>query len=175
MHTRRTLLCSLALAPLATLLPGCGFQLRGAAHYPFASLYLQAPEGSELGRSVLRRLAASSHDLRLIIDANERAQADVVLHLQGERNERVVLAKTVAGQVRELQLRLHLRFQLLGRDGRVWIESTEISQQRDMSYSENLTLAKDDEEAGLIRDMREDIAQQLLRRLALVQQPPQAE
>lgn len=170
MH-KRTLLSALALAPLAVLLPGCGFQLRGAAHYPFASLYLQAPDGSELGRIVLRQLAASSSELRLILNPEERTQAAVVLHLQGERHERVVLAKTVSGQVRELRLRLHVRFQLLGRDGNVWIGSTEISQQADMSYSETLTLAKEDEEASLMRSMRQDIAQQLLRRLALVQPP----
>ena len=64
-----------------------------------------------------------------------------------------------------------MRFSLIGKDGRVWIEEGEIEQTRDMTYSETLTLAKDDEEAGLTRDMRQDVAQQLLRRLALVQPP----
>ena len=146
--SKRHLLALLASAPVlgATLgLGGCGFALRGRAQYAFQSLYLQAPEGSELGRTLLRLL--------------------------GERHQRVVLAKTVAGQVRELQLRLYVRFSLIGKDGRVWIEEGEIEQTRDMTYSETLTLAKDEEEMELVRDMRQDVAQQLLRRLALVQPP----
>lgn len=90
------------------------------------------------------------------------------MHLLGERHQRVVLAKTVAGQVRELQLRLYVRFSLIGKDGRVWIEEGEIEQTRDMTYSETLTLAKDEEEMELVCDMRQDVAQQLLRCLALV-------
>ena len=172
---RRHLLTTLALAPAAALLPACGFQLRGQAHYAFRSLLLAAPEGSELGRELLRQLAASSHDLRLLLPPSTSAEADVTLRLLGERAQRVVLAKTVAGQVRELQLRLFVRFSLTGKDGRSWVEDTEIGQTRDMSYSETLTLAKDDEEAGLMRDMRLDIAQQLLRRLALVQPPAPAQ
>lgn len=171
---KRHLLALLASAPLfgATLgLGGCGFALRGRAQYAFGSLYLQAPEGSELGRTLLRQLAASSHDLQLLLPPSTSAQADVTLRLLGERHQRVVLAKTVAGQVRELQLRLYVRFSLIGKDGRVWIEEGDIEQTRDMSYSETLTLAKDEEEASLVRDMREDIAQQLLRRLALVKAP----
>src|SRR5574344_421557 len=157
--SKRHLLALLASAPVlgATLgLGGCGFALRGRAQYAFGSLYLQAPEGSELGRSLLRQLAASSHDLRLLLPPSTSAEADVTLHLLGERSQRVVLAKTVAGQVRELQLRLFVRFSLTGKDGRSWVEDTEIGQTRDMSYSETLTLAKDDEEAGLMRDMRLD-------------------
>ena len=172
--SKRHLLALLASAPVlgATLgLGGCGFALRGRAQYAFQSLYLQAPEGSELGRSLLRQLAASSHDLQLLLPPQTSADADVTLHLLGERHQRVVLAKTVAGQVRELQLRLYVRFSLIGKDGRVWIEEGEIEQTRDMTYSETLTLAKDEEEMELVRDMRQDVAQHLLRRLALVQPP----
>ena len=173
--SKRRLLTLLASAPLLGLgLTGCGFALRGRAQYAFGSLYLQAPEGSELGRALLRQLAASSHDLQLLLPPQASQDADVTLRLLGERQQRVVLAKTVAGQVRELQLRLYVRFSLIGKDGRVWIEDSEIEQTRDMSYSETLTLAKDEEEASLVRDMRQDIAQQLLRRLALVQPPPPA-
>ncbi len=89
----------------------------------------------------------------------------------GERRERVVLAKTVSGQVREVELRLFARFRLVDKDGRVWIEDTEMRQTRTMSYSESLALAKDEEEAALYRNMYSDLAQQLLRRLAASQPP----
>ena len=97
--------------------------------------------------------------------------ADATLHLLGERRQRVVLAKTVSGQVREVELRLFARFKLVDKDGRVWIEETEMFQKREMSYSESLALAKDEEEAALYRHMYADLAQQLMRRLSASQPP----
>ena len=97
--------------------------------------------------------------------------ADVTLRLLGERRQRVVLAKTVSGQVREVELRLNARFSLTDKEGRVWIEDTELSQKRDMSYSESLALAKDEEEAMLFRNMYGDMAQQIVRRLTAVRPP----
>jgi LPS-assembly lipoprotein len=70
-----------------------------------------------------------------------------------------------------VELRLTGRFKLVDRHGRVWIEDAEIHQKRDMSYSESLALAKDEEEAALYRNMYADMAQQLLRRLAAAHPP----
>jgi len=50
--------------------------------------------------------------------------------------------------------------------GRELIPATELLLTRDMSYSETIALAKEQEEALLFRGMRGDIVQQLLRRLA---------
>ena len=73
-----------------------------------------------------------------------------------------------AGQVREVQLRLRLRFRLRTPGGKELIADTEILQTRDMSFSETLALAKDAEERLLYRDMQTDTVQQLMRRLAAV-------
>lgn len=164
------------LAGVMPLLSGCGFKLRGTPTLPFTSLYLDAPPAAALTREVARQLSAISN-LRLLLPGaamppgspDAPAQAEVTLHLKPEQYERVVLSKTTAGQVRELELRLHAHWSLTGRDGRIWLPDTQISQHRDMSYSESLVLAKDEEEAVLLRHMRTDIAQQLLRRLTLAQ------
>lgn len=168
---KRTLLSMLTLAPAIATLSGCGFKLRSAPTFPFRSLYVEAPQGAAFSRELVRLLATAGQNLELVLPPTPRDQAQVVLHVLGERNERIILAKTVAGQIRELELRLHVRFRLLDHEGRVWIADTEISQKRDMTYSESLTLAKEEEEAGLIRNMRSDIAQQIVRRLALAQPP----
>ena len=73
-----------------------------------------------------------------------------------------------SGQVRELQLRLRIRFKLRASDGRELIPDTELLQQRDISYNETIALAKEAEEALLYRNMQTDLVQQLLRRLAAV-------
>ncbi len=96
-------------------------------------------------------------------------QAQVVLEALADSRERRVVASTAAGQVRTIQLTTRLRFRLKTRSGRELIGPTEIVQQRDMSYDESLALAKEQEEALLFRGMQNDIASQVLRRLASVQ------
>ena len=85
-----------------------------------------------------------------------------------EQQERVVVGLNTTGQVRELQLRLRVRFRLRTPTGTELLPSTELVQQRDISYDESHALAKEAEEALLFRSMRTDIVQQILRRLATV-------
>jgi LPS-assembly lipoprotein len=70
--------------------------------------------------------------------------------------------------VREFQLRLRLRFRLITPQGRELIPETEIALQREIGFAESAALAKEEEETLLYRDMRADMLQQVLRRLASV-------
>jgi LPS-assembly lipoprotein len=92
----------------------------------------------------------------------------VVLYALSARRERGVVAQTTASQVRELQLRVRLEFKLTTPGGRELIPATELLQARDMSYSETVALAKEYEEAQLLRAMESEIVGQLMRRLARV-------
>ena len=80
----------------------------------------------------------------------------------------MVVGLGASGQVREFQLRNRVRFRLRTREGKELIPETELLQQRDISFSEAVALAKEAEEQLLYRDMQADIAQQLVRRLAAV-------
>ena len=73
-----------------------------------------------------------------------------------------------AGQVREYQVRIKVRFRMRNSQGRDLIEPTDILQERDISFNESAVLAKEAEEVLLYRDMQSDIVQQLLRRIAAV-------
>lgn len=165
---KRALLSLMALAPVVS---ACGFRLRGAPSFPFKTLYVQAPEGSPFTREVLRNLATAGGNLTVVLPPAKPDTAEATLQLLGERRQRIILAKTVSGQVREVELRLFARFRLVDQQGRVWLEDTELQQKREMSYSESLALAKDEEEAMLYRNMYSDLAQQLLRRLSAVHAP----
>ena len=96
------------------------------------------------------------------------AQAQVVLEALSDARERSVVASTATGQVRELQLRTRLQFRLRTPAGRELIPATELVLSRDMSYSEEQALAKEQEEALLYRAMQSDIVAQVMRRLAAV-------
>lgn len=149
-------------------LGGCGFQLRQAPDFAFRSIYVATGEGSTLGTELKRTMAVNGKVQ--VLAAAQATTADVVLDVVREQRERVVVGLNASGQVRELQLRIRFIFKLRGRDGKELIASTEILQQRDISFSETAVLAKEAEEALLYRNMQTDIVQQLMRRLAAVRE-----
>lgn len=148
----------------ALVLAGCGFRLRGAPELPFRSIHLGFAPRSELGQEVRRQLATLP-GLRLTETPQE---ADVVLDVLEDRMSRAVTATTGAGQVREFYVRAYLRFRLRTPAGRELIPETALVQSQLLGYNESAALGKELEEAELVRDLRRDLAAQLLRRLAAV-------
>lgn len=153
---------AILLAVPALLLSGCGFELRRAPTLPFRSLALVGFAPTSPLAGVLRQQLAAI-DLLLLDDP---ARAEVVLQALADAREKSVVASTAAGQVRELQLRVRLRFRLSTPAGRLLLPTDELLLTRDMSYNETLALAKAQEEGLLYRAMEDDIVAQVLRRLA---------
>jgi len=162
---RRTFMLSVASATAA--LSGCGFALRKAPDFAFSTLFSGLPESSPLGVE-LRRTLQATRKVRVITDARQINEAQVVLDVLTDRRERVVISLNSTGQVRELQLRLRFRFKLRTLAGKELIPDTELLLQRDINFNETQVLAKEAEEALLYRDMQNDLVQQLMRRLAAV-------
>lgn len=163
---KRTLLAWMATAPL---LAACGFRLRGVPEFAFHSLYIAAPAASPLARELLRTLQGSGGSLVVSRDPAQLTQSEAIMDLVSEQRERVVVAFNSSGQVRELQLRLRVKFKLRTPEGDELIPVTELLQTRDVSYNESIALAKEAEEALLFRNMQTDIVQQLMRRLSAAQ------
>ena len=155
----------LLLAPLAAA-SGCGFELRRAPELRFRTLQLNGfKPGSPLADELRRHVDATT--TTRVVEA--RAQAEAVFDALTDAREKSVVASTAAGQVREVQLRVRLRFRLRTPAGRELIAPTELVLARDMSYNESAALAKEHEESLLYRAMQSDIVSQVMRRLAAVQ------
>ena len=160
----------------AALLAGCGFQLRQAPQFAFSSMLINAPASSPLAAELKRTLNAETPvevvgPGALAVPAAGAASAAaapgrVIFDLLQEQREKVVVGLNASGQVREYQLRSRMRFRVRTPQGRELIPDTELTQQRDISFSESLVLAKEAEETLLYRDMQSDLVQQLMRRLA---------
>ena len=163
---RRHLLPRLAALASLTALAGCGFRLRGSYTFRFSSLYL-ATSTSPVSQDL--RLTLEGAGVRVLNERMPREQADVVLEFLGEQRQRVVVGRSASGQVREMQLRIVMRFRVFTPQGVELIADTELAQQRDISYTETQALAKEGEEALLFRDMQSELVQQLMRRLAVIQ------
>ena len=162
---RRLLAAATATLPLAAL-AGCGFQLRRAPELRFKTIALAGFKFNSPLAEELRMNINASHTT-VVVEAVSQAQ--VVLEALSDARERGVVASTAAGQVRELQLRTRFQFKLRTPAGRELIPPTELVLSRDMSYSESVALAKEQEEALLFRTMQSDIVAQVMRRLVAVQ------
>ncbi len=156
----------LVLAGAASMLAGCGFQLRRAPDFIFSSIYVGGSPNSTLGNELKRSIAANGKVA--VLDAPRLDTAQVVMDILTDQREKVVVGLNATGQVREFQLRTRLKFKLRTPQGKELIPETELLQQRDISFNESAVLAKEAEENLLYRDMQTDIVQQLLRRLAAV-------
>jgi LPS-assembly lipoprotein len=154
----------LLLATLA-LLSACGFKLRGAdGSYtmPFKTIYLAFPEESQLGTEIRRNLRGGK--LAEVVDSPAGAEAlfDVISETRGKQ----ILSPNAQGRVREYLLTYTLVFRVRDAKGAELLGPTEISLKRPLPFDETQVLAKEAEELLLVRDMRSDLVQQVLRRLA---------
>ena len=162
MSRRLSLLPSaVLLAAAAFLVAACGFQLRGTAALPFQSLYVQATPSSQFATLLKRNVRAGSNT-RI---AEQPADAEVVLQVLSELQEKQILSLGGGGRVSEYQLRYRVSFRLTDNKNREHIPATEILLKRDYSFTDDQALSKESEEALLYRDMRNDAVQQMVRRL----------
>ena len=164
---RRTTLALLGQAGLFSgtvlSLSACGFKLRGSQVFAFSSLAVMPQPGGPLALELRRSFGSAVK----VLDADAPLnQAQVVLDILQEGREKGVVGTNSSGQVRELQLRLRLKFKARTPQGKELLPETDIVLQRDLSFNESVVLAKDAEEALLYRDMQSDLVQQLMRRLA---------
>lgn len=149
--------------PLA-LLAACGFELRRPPELQLKRVMLKGFEKrSPLAEELRRNLQAGGTQV-----VETTPQAEAVLEALGDKREQVIAAQTSAGQVRELTLKLRFQFRLTSPSGRQLIEPTELLLTRDMSYSETIALAKEQEAEMLYRSMQSDVVAQVMRRLAAV-------
>lgn len=153
------------LLALALSLAACGFQLRGRANLPFATLYV---EGGSFVVDLKRAISAGT-STRLVPSPND---AEAVLRISGEGREKRILTLAGSGRVQEYWLIYRIAFQLRNRQNRDLLPTQNIELRRDMAYDDTLVLAKESEEALLYQEMQRDAISQILRRLKAAKQPP---
>ena len=155
---------------LTVLLSACGFHLRGSNGsfmLPFATMYIGLPDTSPLAIGLKRYIRAiGSTEV-----VNTKDGADAVLEVLNdpERNRtKTILSLNKNGRVQEYQLGYSINFRVLDKEGNQLLVPTTISLVRPITFDESQVLAKETEEAALYRDMRNDLVQQIMRRLAAI-------
>jgi LPS-assembly lipoprotein len=161
----------LALCLLATaMLSACGFQLRGSqgpAALAFSTIYISLPTTSELHAMLKRSIEASS--ATRVVDSPQDAQA--ILTITTDSQTKNILSLNTSGRVREYELVRTFGFRLHDKTGQDWLPPSQFFIRRDIAFNDSAILAKEAEEVNIVRDMQNDLAQQLLRRLAAAKPP----
>jgi LPS-assembly lipoprotein len=155
------LLLALVLAPA-----GCGFQLRGSFELPYQSIFVSASSTSTVASNIRRELTGTP---TRVLTSGEGA--DARLNILDERRDRLILSLSGAGRVREYDLKMRVRYQLVDGKGAVIIPSSEIQLSRILAYDDTKIIAKQQEEAMLYADMDKDAVGQILRRMVAVKRP----
>lgn len=143
------------------VLAGCGFQLRGQSPLPFDSVHVEAAGGSVLQPLLAQNLRLNG---KRVLPTAEGAQ--VVIRIDQETRSKTILSLSGGGKVREYRLGYRLILSANDGVGRQILAPSELQLTRDYSYDDVQALAKEGEEAQLMRDMEQEMLRLVVRRLA---------
>ncbi|MDI9244898.1 LPS assembly lipoprotein LptE [Marinobacter sp. CHS3-4] len=147
---------------------GCGFQLRGASTVPDAvqplALKCKAPVPDRLCRAVENQLNLGQ------VATSTPGKAAATLELTGFRQERRANAVTSRAVAAEYTLRQSVNAEVVSASQRPLLVRERVSTTESYRYDETNVLAKQREEEALQERLSERLAQQILFRLAPLNQ-----
>ncbi len=168
-HSNQKLFSNIALhaglglvLALSLTLAACGFQLRGVADLSFKNLYIQ---GAKLSISRDLKQSFKANGIQVVGTAED---AELLLEMMSEVNEKRILSLSGGGVVREYELNYRVNFRTRATASPTWSAVQTVQSQRNFSYSDNALLGKLDEEATLVSDMHKDAIREILRRLTAI-------
>lgn len=151
---------------LAIAAASCGFHLRGDVRYAFSSVYVNAPAASPIAAELKRTLEGGGTTI-----AETAAAAQVSLDISGVADNKEVLSLSGGGRVREYALSKRVTFAVHDAEGHDWMPAAEIIVRRSYSFNESEVLAREAQEARLLKEMQTDVVQQIVRRLQSAKKP----
>ena len=157
----------LAGLALSGALAGCGFHLRGEAHYPFETLYLNSPATQPLTLELRRSLEGGGS--AKVVDSADKAQA--ILDVTSIENNKQILSLSSGGKVAEYLLTTRILFRVRDAAGNDWLPVSELLVRRTYTYNDTEALAKEVQEQRLWREMQDDAVAQMVRRLQAAKKP----
>ena len=155
---------------------GCGFNLRGAqAPLPFKQVVWRGstgPVATALSQALVSQGASVNASAKRINQSGTNAEGDapadvdLIIEVNVDQRERQVVASTIAGQVRELDLRVRFNWQAFNRQGRPITPVIDMVVSQDLSYQESAALSKALEQDAIYDTLQSRMVSQVLRRLS---------
>jgi LPS-assembly lipoprotein len=165
MRTAANLLLFITLLALSA----CGFHLKGhggkKVNLAFQSVYLKAGE-----TPFVQDLRTALVNNKVVV-ATTSDQATITLEIISEASDKQVLSLSSTGKVLEFELRYRVKLYAFDAQLNTWLPESEIELKRTLTYDDTQVLAKEQEEATLLKDMRTDAVAQTIRRLSRARPP----
>ncbi len=153
----------LIIVLFALLLSACGFQLRGSYSLPWDTIYIAGLTEFDPLRAQIKRSIEAATQTKVVTDPK---QAQATLAILGNVPLRNILSLNAAGLVREIQLTRAFSYKVQNAEGKELLPLNQILLQREMTFDDARLFAKEAEETMIIKEMEQDLVQQLMRRLA---------
>jgi LPS-assembly lipoprotein len=159
----RLLLLASALMITASLLQGCGFQLRGGVELaPQLQVTYLKSSNPYSGVTAALRDSLRAAGARLVEDPGE---ATAILVIHDERSTRRVLSVGSTGRTSEYELFEEVTFSLSDSRGQTLLEAQTLRLTRDLVFDETEVLGKAAESEQTREQMRRSLARQILTRI----------
>jgi LPS-assembly lipoprotein len=164
---RRQLLVSGASLLSMSILSACGWRLRGMVDLPYKNILISGSLTQEL-----------RDDLEMILRVNgiqivkTVQNAELVLEIISEQNARQVLSYNGAGQITAYRIISRIVFRAFDQNGLELMPESDIYLTRDIDFNQSDVQSFDLLVADYIKNMRIDIVNQLMRRLASIKKLP---
>lgn len=148
-----------------TMLPACGFHLRGKL--PLAEslqvIYVKSP-------NVLMRdaMADALEGTGATVVDDPEVTKSAVLDLYDVTYERLVRTIDTRGKVTGYTLQYQVSFKVMSAEGEELRQAGPMVVRRDINYDPDQVLQKEDEEFSLRRDMERELSQRILRQLSTI-------
>jgi LPS-assembly lipoprotein len=154
---------------LVSLLPACGYHLRGigakgSLKAALGKVYIRAESAPGLQKELTEQMKMG--DAQLVTDPTK---ADLIIAIRNQRQEkRMHSIDPTTGKVREFQLILSAQLTLIGRNSKELLGEHAISIRRELSFDELAVLGKYSEEALIQQDLVAELSATILRKAEAV-------
>lgn len=152
----------------AFLVQGCGFHLRGRFDLApvMKALYVESTE-RDLTGELEQALRTSGAEI-----VQDPAVATATLRMTDIQYERIVRTIDTRGKVNGYTLQYTARFLVDNAAGKTIYNEAAVQVQRNFDFDPTQVLQAEREEESLREDMRQDLVQQILRRLSTIKGNP---
>jgi LPS-assembly lipoprotein len=151
------------IVSLAVVLNACGFKLRGPVELPEAlqDTYIESQNPyTGMARALREQIERAGANV-----VEDKAQASAVLRVVRERSENRVLSVGSSGKATEYELFDEVVFSVTDVKGKPLVKPQSLRTTRDLVFDENELLGKLSEAESIHRQMRENLARQVLMRI----------
>ncbi|QVL46541.1 MAG: hypothetical protein KFB94_02495 [Methylophilaceae bacterium] len=134
---------------------------------PFKSVYIQ---GNTLTISKDLKKYLNTNEIKILPSAEN---AELLIDLLGEENEKRILSLAGTGTVNEYELYYRISYRTKVSNQPLWSQAITIESRRDLTYSDATLLSKQTEERKLNENMQQEVVNRLIRRLSALKKQSQ--